>query len=111
VLRRLGLRSMMVVPLLVRGHLAGVWLFGADRRGRYTDADLAVAQEVGGRVALAAENARLSHAREEFVSTAVHEIISFRGLPRVLVRETLMKESRVLVAPEFQGRFHNAAWR
>lgn len=73
-LRELGARSMMALPLLGRGHLLGLWIFAATKPGRYTDADLALAEEMGGRVALMAENARLSHAREEFISTAVHEI-------------------------------------
>ena len=73
-LQELGLRSMIALPLLAHEHITGLWIFAATEPGRYTDADLALAQEVGHRLALVAENVRLSRAREEFVSTAVHEI-------------------------------------
>ncbi len=60
VLRDVGARSGMVVPLQVRGQCVGVLLFistGADRR--YDAADLGLAEELGRRAALALENARL----------------------------------------------------
>lgn len=73
-LRRLAPQSLMVVPQRVHDRLIGVLVFAAQRAGRFTEMDLAVANELGARVALVIENARLSRAREEFLSTAVHEI-------------------------------------
>jgi signal transduction histidine kinase/FixJ family two-component response regulator len=73
-LRRLAPQSLMVVPQRVHDRLMGIVVFAAQRAGRFTEMDLAVANELGARVALVIENARLSRAREEFLSTAVHEI-------------------------------------
>jgi PAS domain S-box-containing protein len=60
VLRRLGLRSAMLVPLLAGGRVLGVITLVAAESGRhYGPADLALAQELAGRCALALDNARL----------------------------------------------------
>lgn len=73
-LQRLGLDSMIALPLLVGERVTGLWIFGAIGPRRYAQADLALARAVAGRIALVAENARLYLAREEFLSAAVHEI-------------------------------------
>jgi signal transduction histidine kinase len=53
-------RSMMLVPLTVRGRAAGVFvLVSAESERHYTENDLALAEEIAHRIALAAENARL----------------------------------------------------
>jgi PAS domain S-box-containing protein len=59
-LRSLGLRSTMLVPLLARGHVLGIMVFIAAESGRiYTPEDLHVAEELAHRAALALDNARL----------------------------------------------------
>jgi signal transduction histidine kinase len=73
-LQRLAAHSLMVIPEIVGERVAGVLVLGARTPGRYGAADLAIASDVGGRVALVLENARLTREREEFISTAVHEI-------------------------------------
>ncbi|MBA3539214.1 MAG: GAF domain-containing protein, partial [Deltaproteobacteria bacterium] len=73
-LRTLAPRSLMVIPQVARDRLVGVVVFAAVRPGRYTAADLGIANQIGGRMAIVLENARLSHVREEFMATAIHEI-------------------------------------
>ena len=62
-LRQLGLVSEMVVPLIARGRPLGTitLAFGTSGR-RHTTEDLALAQDLAGRAALALENARLHEA-------------------------------------------------
>ncbi len=59
-LRRMGVCSAMIVPMVVRGQTIGVlsFCFGDSGR-RYTQADLSLAEELALRAALAIENARL----------------------------------------------------
>ena len=59
-IRELGLRSAMIVPLTTRGRTLGaLTLITAESRRRYGETDLALAQELGRRAGLAVENARL----------------------------------------------------
>jgi PAS domain S-box-containing protein len=82
IIRKLGLRSYMGVPLMVRGEVLGVATFIAAESGRHYDAhDLALAEELAHRSAIAIENARLySEVREadrrkdEFLATLAHEL-------------------------------------
>jgi PAS domain S-box-containing protein len=60
IVRALGLRSAMVVPLIARDTVLGaITLVSAESARRYTEADLALAQELARRAAMAVENARL----------------------------------------------------
>jgi PAS domain S-box-containing protein len=60
ILRKLGLRSYMVVPLVAREKTLGAITFVTAESGRiYRDADLEVAQELSHRAALAVDNAWL----------------------------------------------------
>lgn len=63
--RELGLRSVVVVPLAVRGTVFGaVALVNDDTRRRFAEADLALMQDLAARAALMLENSRLySHER------------------------------------------------
>src|SRR3954454_3281377 len=57
---RLGARSYMIVPLRARGRVIGALTLLSTREGRhYRDADLAFAETLGERFALAIDNARL----------------------------------------------------
>jgi PAS domain S-box-containing protein len=76
-LRDLGLRSAMVVPIALGGRTLGAMSFVAGESGRRFDRfDLTVAEELGRRVALAIENARLyrasqaAEARNRFLAEA-----------------------------------------
>jgi PAS domain S-box-containing protein len=82
VLRELGLKSFVTVPLVARGRTIGALTFSSTRaRRRYTDEDVAYAQEIAARAALAIENARLyaraqevNRAKDEFLATLSHEL-------------------------------------
>lgn len=81
-LRELGLRSVMLVPIVVGAEAAGVISFVAAESGRrYGPADLRLAQEIARRAALAIKDARLYaqaqeaiSARDMFLSVASHEL-------------------------------------
>lgn len=74
-LRQLGLRSLMLVPLRTRGRTIGVLsLAGGSRRPPYGDADLALAEEFAARVAATVDNARsfaIEHATAETLARAL----------------------------------------
>lgn len=60
ILRDLNLRSAMVVPLVARERVMGLILFvWAESDRRYDEKDLALAEELAHRAALAVDNARL----------------------------------------------------
>src|SRR5688572_30096792 len=65
-LRELGARSYMCVPLQARGKILGaITLVRALPPRRYTDADLVLAEDFAGRSASAIENARLYEEAQE----------------------------------------------
>ena len=80
--RALGVRSVVSVPMIARGRTVGViTCCSADNAHRYGPADVTIAQELAQRAALAIDNARLFQkaqdavrAREEFLSVAAHEL-------------------------------------
>ncbi|TMB03061.1 MAG: GAF domain-containing protein [Deltaproteobacteria bacterium] len=84
ILRVAGFRSMMVVPLLARGQHFGALTFArAAQGGPYSSVDLAFAEEIGRRTALAIDNARLyQHARsatrtrDELIAAVSHDLRS-----------------------------------
>jgi PAS domain S-box-containing protein len=64
-LRGSGVRSLVAVPLCVRGRTFGVLTLGMAASGRqYTEADLPFAEEIGRRAAIAIDNARLHRETE-----------------------------------------------
>jgi PAS domain S-box-containing protein len=90
-LREKGLRSLLGVPLRVRGNVIGILHVGAMRPGRFDGHDVETLEVVADRVAVAIENARLFDAaraarheaaemesairlRDEFLSVAAHEL-------------------------------------
>jgi signal transduction histidine kinase len=83
-LRAAGLRSMMVVPLLSRGEKLGtLTLARATPAGTYSSSDLAFAEEIARRAALAIDNARLyqhaqraTRARDDLIASVSHDLRS-----------------------------------
>jgi PAS domain S-box-containing protein len=98
-MREIGTRSAIVVPLTVHDQVLGAISFGATQpERRYGPEDLLLAQELAHRAALALDNARLYHtaqqaiqARDEFLSVAAHElrtpVTSLRGFSQLLMRQ------------------------
>lgn len=59
-LRALGIGSVIVVPLIARGHVLGaLTLVSAESGHQYTAADIELAEDLGIRCAMAIDNARL----------------------------------------------------
>ncbi len=81
-LRELGLKSYVGVPLRVRDAVLGVLTFIADESGRrFDEQDLAAAEELARRAAVAVENVRLyaevqtaDRRKDEFLAMLGHEL-------------------------------------
>ena len=81
-IRELGLASYMCVPLVAHGRALGALTFASAESGRiYGPGDLAFAQDVAARAALAVENAdayaqvrRANQLKDEFLATLSHEL-------------------------------------
>ena len=82
VLRTLGLRSYLGVPLATRGRTVGVITFvTAESKRVFSAGDETMAQDLARRAAVAIENARLlramrasDHAKDVFLATLAHEL-------------------------------------
>jgi PAS domain S-box-containing protein len=82
ILRGLGLRSYIAVPLSARGKTLGVLTFLAAESGRrYSRADLALAEDLAHRAAVAIDNAllyaelrRTDRLKDEFLAMLAHEL-------------------------------------
>ena len=82
IMRVLGLKSYIGVPLTVRGQTLGVITFiNAESGHRYDNTDLAVAEDLASRAAIAIENAQLyqesreaDRRKDEFLATLAHEL-------------------------------------
>jgi predicted ATPase/signal transduction histidine kinase len=117
-IRRLGGRTGLAVPLIARGEIIGAMGLVSDQPGRrYDTADLEMAQELARRAAIAIDNARLYqrseaaiHARDEFLSVASHELrtpiqalqLMVQGLTRGLVAPSPEKVLQAFVLVERQ---------
>ncbi|AKJ00666.1 PAS domain S-box-containing protein [Archangium gephyra] len=81
-LRELGIRSFLCVPLVARGRVLGcLSLLQTTSQRHYAEADLRLAEELAHRAALSVDNARLYREaqeairlRDEFLSIASHEL-------------------------------------
>ncbi|HEX2684991.1 MAG TPA: AAA family ATPase, partial [Kofleriaceae bacterium] len=110
--RRLGAGSGVFVPLCVRDAVIGVLTLISTTSNRFTRADVELAVEVGRRMALAIDNARLLdetrralHLREEFLRIASHELrtplASLRLSAQALLRAL---ERNRTISPEILDR-------
>jgi serine phosphatase RsbU (regulator of sigma subunit) len=69
-LRSLGMRWVMLVPMIAGRRIIGVISFVSAESGRrFTDADLELAEELGRRAGTAVENARLYRERSHIAAT------------------------------------------
>jgi PAS domain S-box-containing protein len=77
--RSLGIRSAMIVPLVTRGHTLGTitLVVSAESGRQYTGADLALAEELARRAALAVDNARL-YAEAQKLNAELEERVAQR---------------------------------
>jgi signal transduction histidine kinase/NO-binding membrane sensor protein with MHYT domain len=80
IMRELTPRSFMIVPLQARGHTLGIMTLASTTRSYGAD-DLALAEELARRAALAVDNARLyrgalvaNQAKSDFLAVVSHEL-------------------------------------
>jgi signal transduction histidine kinase/DNA-binding NarL/FixJ family response regulator len=97
--RSLNIVSIIAVPILARGQAVGaVTLMTGDSGRSYNHLDLKMAEELARLAALAVDNSRLylevkkvSRLRDEFLSSAAHElktpITSLQGFTQMLLRQ------------------------
>ncbi len=82
-LRRFGLTSLIIAPLIVRRKVVGAMTFALAESGRrFDDDDLALAVDVARRVAVALDNARLYRERDHIAETLQRSLLPPR-LPEV----------------------------
>ncbi len=82
VIRNLGLKSYMAIPMIVRGEYLGGLVVASSKEGRHYDgSDLALMNEIGNSCAIAIDNTMLYRDaqqsiqnREDFISVASHEL-------------------------------------
>jgi PAS domain S-box-containing protein len=75
-LRSLGFRSVLLVPLSARGRTFGViTLVTAESMRRFEDADREFAEQVAGRAAIAVDNARLATSRRQTAATLQRSLL------------------------------------
>ena len=95
----IGIASTLVVPISARGQVLGVILLNrVDSKQPYDDQDLATAEELGRRIGLAVDNARLyqeardrERLKDEFLAMLSHELRNPLG-PIVLSLELMELE-------------------
>ncbi len=119
-IRRLGIQSLMVVPIVARGQILGMLSLVSSRtERRYGQADLQMAREVARRAAVAIDNARLFQrtqqairVRDEFLSVASHEL-NTPMTSLMLALQTMDRVSRSGRAcdPQMVGRLVERALR
>lgn len=97
-LREVGMESVVAMPMVARERVLGAITFVSARTShRYRPEDLALAEELARRCALAVDNARLYQEaqqairiRDEFLSVAAHElrtpVTSLRGFAQLTLR-------------------------
>ncbi len=103
-LRKVGMRSVMIVPLEARGATLGaLTLIAAERQRAFDASDLVTASELAARASTAILNARLFEqaqravrVRDEFLSIASHELKT----PLTSLSLSLQSLQRQLGAPE-----------
>jgi signal transduction histidine kinase len=105
-LRELGLESLIVVPLVAHGRTLGTMSFAwAQPERRYTAADLALAEDLAHRAALAMDNSRLYdeiqeavRIRDEFLSSVSHDLktplTAIKGRAQLLRRRSIRDDAR-----------------
>ncbi|HET6849773.1 MAG TPA: SpoIIE family protein phosphatase [Gaiellales bacterium] len=98
-LRELGLTSLIIAPLVARGRTLGAITFIQDVSGRHYDAqDLATAESLADRAAVAIDNARLHQAQVDIATTLQRGLLPLR-LPEL---EGIELATRYVAAGEGQ---------
>ncbi|GHA79453.1 ATP-binding protein [Cognatilysobacter bugurensis] len=108
----IGMRSHIALPMIARGHTVGVLSLGiteSDRR--YGRADIALAEELARRAALAIDNARLYRTAQEEITKCTRVEAELRRSEqrfRALVEQSPLSTQRI--APDGRTLYVNPAW-
>lgn len=98
-MRELGPRSTMIVPVIARGRALGaITLVSAESGRHFGQEDLALVEDLAGRAAVAVDNARLYREaqealtlRDEFIASISHDLRTpltlIKGLAQLLARQ------------------------
>ena len=82
-LRELGLRSVMIVPMIARGRTLGAITFvAAETERAFGDDDLLLAEELARRAAMSVDNARL-YGERAYIARTLQESLLPPHLPRI----------------------------
>jgi signal transduction histidine kinase len=96
ILRDLRLCSAMVVPLLVRERVLGlITFFWAESNRRYDEQDLALAEELARRIAIALDNAWLYQAEQQARQAAeqtAERIVALQSITAAFAKTTTLAE-------------------
>lgn len=106
IVKSIGLKSYIGVPLIARGKVLGAMTFSSTKEGRYyNQQDLQLAEEIGSRIALILDNVhlyrsalseieqrkKLEKQKDEFIGIASHElktpVTSIKAYTQVLKRK------------------------
>ena len=82
IVRQLGIRSSISVPLIARGRMLGAISLVSERPGAFTAADVQLAEELARRAAVAIDNARL-HTELTRVANTLQAGLLPRSLPHI----------------------------
>ena len=106
-LRHLGLRSVLMVPLIARGRTLGVISLVSAESGRvYGDADLALATDLARRAALAIDNALLYRERSQVADALQRSLLPPRR-PEIPGMEVAVRYRPVGRGSEIGGDFYD----
>ncbi len=106
-LERLGVRSLMIVPMNTGGRRLGTIAFAlSDSARRYDRADLSVAEELARRAAVAIDNARLYRERS-YIARTLQESLLPPELPDVAGAEVAARFHPAGEAFEVGGDFYD----
>lgn len=108
IIRSLGLRSSMCVPLFVRERPIGAVTLVAEKSGRrYTKRDVAFAEEVARRVAIAIDNARLygemTRAKDAAEAVASEVVEQSKSVEAALVAMRKERDAALARVRELEG--------
>jgi PAS domain S-box-containing protein len=111
ILRRLGLKSYIIVPLVARGRTLGtISLVSAESGRRYGRAELELSEELARRAALAVDNARLYKGHVEVARTLQEGLLPSRlpEVPGVEVGLRYLSAGEVDVGGDFYDLFETS---
>jgi PAS domain S-box-containing protein len=115
VLRDLGIRSALVVPMRIRDRTIGaISFFTSDSLRRLTDQDLELAEQLGRRAAVAVENSRLHTMLAEVADTLAQSLMpnplpTLAGWEIAALYQPAMVEERIEIGGDFYEVFEAGA--